>query len=588
MADTTAMWKRGGGWLLEAPDAIYSPEDFDDTIKALAEITRTYVRREVMPLVERMEHGELDLNRGLLAKAGELGPLAAEVPEEYGGLDLSKVATAAIGEELAPTGGFAVTFGAHTGIGTLPLVYFGTEEQKRRYLPKLATGEWIAAYALTEPGSGSDALGARARATLSADGTHYVLNGTKQFITNSGFADLFTVFAKIDGEQFSAFLVERGFPGVDLGQEENKMGIKSSSTRQLILQNVQVPAENLLGEIGKGHRIAFNILNIGRYKLGAGGVGAGKDALALSAKYAKERKQFGRPIASFALIQQKLARIAVRTYATESATYRTLAVIDEAIAGKSGGAAILAGIQEYAAECSLLKVLGTETMSFAADEGVQIHGGYGFLQDFPIERAYRDARIQRIFEGTNEINRMQAPTMLLRKAMRGELPLMAAVTKLQSELLEPSFEEPEGEWGREELAVSNLKKLTLMLAGLAVQKFGTGIAEEQEVLAALGDLLIDVYAAESSVVRARKTGDEVQGLMARLWLDGALDRAQSRALSALPRLAEGDDLRMMLSVARRLTRREPWDTIAAERAVAAAVLAAEGYPEPAAVGKVAG
>lgn len=582
MAGNTALWRRGGGWLLESPQEIYCPEDFDDTIKTLAEITRTFVERDVLPVLDRMDQGELELNVPLIQKLGELGPLGAEVPEEYGGLDLPKVVGAVITEEMAPTGGFAVTYGAHTGIGTLPLVYWGTEEQKKKYLPKLASGEWIAAYALSEPGSGSDALGARTRATLSADGRHYLLNGTKQFISNSGFANLFTVFAKVDGEHFTAFLVERDFPGVSLGPEEKKMGIKASSTRQLILENAQVPVENVLGEIGKGHRIAFNILNFGRYKLGAGGVGAAKHALALSATYAKERRQFGRPIASFGAIQQKLAEMATRTYVTESAVYRTVGLIDEAIAGKTGTDAILAGIQEYAVECSILKVLGTETMDYAVDEGVQIHGGYGFLQDFPIERAYRDSRVQRIFEGTNEINRLLIPEMLFRRALKGELPLMEAAGRLQEELLEPDFDEPEGPWAREEAQVANLKKLALMIAGLAVQKFGTAIEEEQEVLLTIGDLLIDTYAAESGVARARKTGLPLWGDMARLYLDAMLGKALLAATGVLPRVAEGDDLSMYLSVARRLTRREPFDRIGVQREVAAAVLAAGGYPQPAA------
>jgi len=582
MAENTALWRRGGGWLLESPQEIYCPEDFDDTIKTLAEITRTFVERDVLPVLDRMDQGELELNVPLIQKLGELGPLGAEVPEEYGGLDLPKVVGAVITEEMAPTGGFAVTYGAHTGIGTLPLVYWGTEEQKQKYLPKLASGEWIAAYALSEPGSGSDALGARTRATLSPDGRHYLLNGTKQFISNSGFANLFTVFAKVDGEHFTAFLVERDFPGVSLGPEEKKMGIKASSTRQLILQNAQVPVENVLGEIGKGHRIAFNILNFGRYKLGAGGVGAAKHALALSATYAKERRQFGRPIASFGAIQQKLAEMATRTYVTESAVYRTVGLIDEAIAGKTGTDAILAGIQEYAVECSILKVLGTETMDYAVDEGVQIHGGYGFLQDYPIERAYRDSRVQRIFEGTNEINRLLIPEMLFRRALKGELPLTEAAARLQEELLEPDFDEPEGPWAREEAQVANLKKLALMIAGLAVQKFGTAIEEEQEVLLTIGDLLIDTYAAESGVVRARKTGVPLWGDMARLYLDAVLGKALLAATGVLPRVADGDDLTMCLSVARRLTRREPFDRIGVQREVAAAVLAAGGYPQPAA------
>lgn len=574
----TPLWKRGGGWVLERPGHIFTPEEFDDTTRTLAEITRDFIDREVMPLIDRMEHGERELNVPLLRKLGELGPLAAEVPEAYGGLDLPKTVGTLINEVMAPTGGFAVTYGAHVGIGTLPVVYFGTEEQKRKYLPKLASGEMIAAYALTEPGSGSDALGARTRATLSEDGKRYILNGTKQFITNSGFADLFTIFAKIDGEHFTAFLVEPGFLGVSLGEEEEKMGIKSSSTRQVILQNAEVPVENVLGEIGKGHRIAFNVLNVGRYKLGAAGVGAAKFALADAAKYAKERKQFGKPIASFGLIQQKLARIAVLAYVTESAVYRTIGLIDEAIGEKRGTDAVLAGIQEYAVECSILKILGTETMDYAVDEGVQIHGGYGFIADYPIERLYRDSRVQRIFEGTNEINRLLIPNMLMRKAMRGELPLIEATASLKDELMEPSFDEPEGDWGSEEAYLAGLKRLALLIAGLATETFGVNVENEQEVLAAIGTILLDTFAAESGVLRAEQTGSEPAALMARLYLDEVLANAQRHAELALSHVAEGDDLRLYLSIARRLTRREPRDTIAAERSLVALILETERYP----------
>lgn len=575
---TTPLWKRGGGWVLESPEHIFTPEEFDDTTRTLAEITSDFLDREVMPLIDRMEHGERDLNVGLLRKLGELGPLAAEVPEAYGGLDLPKVVGTLINEVMAPTGGFAVTFGAHVGIGTLPVVYFGTEEQKHKYLPKLASGEMIAAYALTEPGSGSDALGARTRATLTEDGKHYILNGTKQFITNSGFADLFTIFAKIDGEHFTAFLVEPGFPGVSLGQEEEKMGIKSSSTRQVILQNAEVPVENLLGEIGKGHRIAFNVLNVGRYKLGAAGTGAAKFALQGSARYAKERKQFGKPIASFGLIQQKLARIAVLAYVTESAVYRTMGLIDEAIGEKGGVDAVLAGIQEYAVECSILKILGTETMDYAVDEGVQIHGGYGFISEYPIERLYRDSRVQRIFEGTNEINRLLIPNMLIRKAMRGELPLIEAAAGLKDELMEPSFDEPQGEWGSEEAQLAGLKKLALLIAGLATETFGVNVENEQEVLAVIGTILLNTFAAESGVLRAKQGGNPLAAQMARLYLIRIMADAQQYAVEALSHIAEGDDLRLYLSIARRLTRREPVDTITSERSLAAAILEKEGYP----------
>jgi len=576
MTEEKKLWQKGGGWLLEVPERVYTPEDFDESVKEIARTTRTFVEREVLPLLERMEHGELELNVPLMRKAGELGLLAIEVPEEYGGLDLPKVISTVVAEELSGSGGFSVTYGAHTSIGTLPLVYFGTEEQKRKYLPKLASGEWIAAYCLTEPGSGSDALAAKARATLSEDGKYYILNGVKQFISNAGFAHLFTVFAKVDGEHFTAFLVERDTPGLSFGPEEKKMGIKASSTRQVILEDVKVPVENVLGEIGKGHKIAFNVLNVGRYKLGAGAVGGAKRALELSAQYATQRVQFGRPIGRFGLIQQKLGEMASRIYAAESAVYRTVGLIDEALSGKKGPEAVMAGIEEYAVEASIIKVLGSEVLDYVVDEGVQIHGGYGYIQDYPIERAYRDARINRIFEGTNEINRLLIPGMLLRRALKGQLPLMQAAQRLQKELLEPSFEEPED---LELHQVQNLKKLALMVAGLAVQKYGQGVEEEQEVLGTVADILIDAYAAESALLRARRLGG-LAPVLARIYLAQALDRAQAGALSVLPRLVEGDEARVVYSAARRLTKREPVDLVALRRQAAEAVLEAGGYPIP--------
>lgn len=576
MTEEKKLWQKGGGWLLEVPERVYTPEDFDESVKEIARTTRTFVEREVLPLLERMEHGELELNVPLMRKAGELGLLAIEVPEEYGGLDLPKVISTVVAEELSGSGGFSVTYGAHTSIGTLPLVYFGTEEQKRKYLPKLASGEWIAAYCLTEPGSGSDALAAKARATLSEDGKYYILNGVKQFISNAGFAHLFTVFAKVDGERFTAFLVERDTPGLSFGPEEKKMGIKASSTRQVILEDVKVPVENVLGEVGKGHKIAFNVLNVGRYKLGAGAVGGAKRALELSAQYATQRVQFGRPIGRFGLIQQKLGEMASRIYAAESAVYRTVGLIDEALLGKKGPEAVMAGIEEYAVEASIIKVLGSEVLDYVVDEGVQIHGGYGYIQDYPIERAYRDARINRIFEGTNEINRLLIPGMLLRRALKGQLPLMQAAQRLQKELLEPSFEEPED---LELHQVQNLKKLALMVAGLAVQKYGQGVEEEQEVLGTVADILIDAYAAESALLRARRLGG-LAPVLARIYLAQALDRAQAGALSVLPRLVEGDEARVVYSAARRLTKREPVDLVALRRQAAEAVLEAGGYPIP--------
>jgi alkylation response protein AidB-like acyl-CoA dehydrogenase len=573
------MSRRGGGWILEPPESIFIREDLDETTRQLATIMRGFVDRDVLPLLSRMEEGELDLNVGLMRRAGELGALSLDIPQEYDGLEVPKVVSAAVTEELAAAGGFAVTVTAHTSIGTLPLVYFGTEDQKRRYLPRLASGEWIAAYALTEEDSGSDALAARARATLSEDGSHYLLNGTKQFISNAGFADLFTVFAKVDGEQFSAFLVERTFPGVEFGEEEHKMGIKSSSTRQVVLRNAEVPVENLLGEIGNGHRIAFNVLNAGRFKLGASSVGGAKLALAQSTRYALDRNQFGRPIASFGLIQQKLARMATRIFASESAVYRTIGLIDEAIDARTSPNAVLTGIEEYLVECSILKVLGTEMLDYVVDEGVQIHGGYGYLRDFPIERAYRDSRIQRIFEGTNEINRLLIPGMLIRRALKGELPLFEAAGRLRTELLQQPPELPVGLWERKEQQVSNLKKLALLVMSLGTERFGTALELEQEVLAAIADILIDAFAAESAVLRAKRLDRDVSSTMARLYLHAALERSLHSASYALSRLAFGEALTTYLSAARRLTMREPFDVVQAERDVASSVAAMPGYPK---------
>lgn len=568
--------KKGGGWLLEKPEAIFTPEDFDDTTRMIQDTVRQFVEKEYRPVAEAMEHGALEHNIPLLKKAGELGLLGVEVSEEYGGLDLPKTVSTVIAEGLSPTGGFSVSYGVQTSIGLLPLVYWGTKEQKDRYLAKLVSGELIAAYCLTEPQSGSDAMGAKTRAELSEDGKYYIINGTKMWISNAGFAHLFTVFAKTK-EGLTAFLVERDTPGLRLGGEEKKMGIKSSSTRQVFFEDVKVPVENVLGELGKGHKIAFNVLNVGRYKLGAGAIGGAKEALALSAKYAKERVAFGQPIANFGLIQQKLAEMASRIFAGESAVYRTMGLIDEAIAGKTGTEAVLAGIEEYAVEASIIKVLGSEILDYVVDEGVQIHGGYGYSGEYAIERAYRDSRINRIFEGTNEINRLLIPGMLLRRAMKGELPLVDAAMRLQKELLEPSFDEPED---KEMAELEGLKKLVLMIAGLAAMKWGTKVEEEQEVLAVAADILIDIYAAESALLRSRRLGGGVYADMARLYQYQAVDRAQAGALSVLPRLAEGDELRGMVSAARRLTKHEPMDLVEIRRRIAKAVLERDGYPQP--------
>lgn len=575
------LWKKGGGWLLARADDVYSPEDFDETVRMIAETTRTFVEREVLPVLDEMETDKarmLEESPRLMRKAGEQGLLAPDIPEAYGGLELPKVVSSIIAENLSEAGGFAVTVGAHTGIGTLPIVYFGTEAQKQKYLPKLASGEWVAAYALTEPGAGSDALGIKTTATPVEDGKYYLLNGTKQFISNAGFADLFTVFAKINGEHFTAFLVERDTPGLSFGPEEHKMGIRSSSTRQVILEDVKVPAENIVGEIGKGHKIAFLVLDVGRYKLGAGAVGGAKVALRDAAKYAKQRVQFGLPLAKFGAIKEKLARMAILTYVAESAVYRTVGLIDETIA-RLGKAATVEAIEEFAVEASIAKVFGSEVLDFVVDEAVQIHGGYGYIQEYAVERAYRDSRINRIFEGTNEINRLLIPGMLLRRALKGELPLYEAATKLQEELLEPAFGEPPADdFERLYGYVDGLKKLALMTAGLAAQKFGEKIAKEEEVLLRVADIATAAFAAESALLRAKKRGDALSRLATEYYLTEELAKASVTAQGLLPYLEEGSDLRMLMSAARRLTKHDPVNRIGIQKKVADAVLEAENYP----------
>ena len=442
MAENTLNLIKGGSFLTEDIQAqrVFTPEDFTEEQKMIAKTTEEFVENEVLPVVDKLENHEFEHSVRLLKKAGELGLLAADVPEEYEGLGLDKISSALIGERMSVAGGFSLTHGAHVGIGSLPIVLFGNEDQKKKYLPKLSSGELIAAYALTEPGTGSDALGAKTHAKLNAEGTHYILNGEKQWITNSGFADVFVVYAKIDGDKFHSFIVERGFSGVSTGAEEKKMGIKSSSTRTLILEDVAVPVENLLGEVGRGHVIAFNILNIGRYKLGVGTIGASKRALELAITYTNGRQQFGTPISSFNLTKEKLATMASKLYASESLIYRTVGYFEDRMSNlsneeKNNGKAIAASIAEYAIECSINKVFGSETLDYIADEAVQLHGGYGFMQEYEVERIYRDSRINRIFEGTNEINRLIVPGTFVKKAMKGELPLLQKAQGLQAELL---------------------------------------------------------------------------------------------------------------------------------------------------------
>ncbi|HEX2862990.1 MAG TPA: acyl-CoA dehydrogenase family protein, partial [Deinococcales bacterium] len=512
----------GGAFLLgpARPADVLTPEEFGEDTREIAAAVREFVRGEVLPRMDDLEHGDHALLVKLLKACGEQGFYGIEAPEAYGGLDLSKTAATLASEQLAPAGGFAVAFGAHSSIGMLPLVYFGSQRLKDKYLARLVSGELIGAYCLSEPGSGSDAQAAKARAVPSADGGSYTLNGTKMWISNGGFADLFTVFCQVvtdEGPKFSAFLVERDFPGVSSGREETKMGIKMSSTTQLILEDVVVPAENLLGEVGQGAKIAFNILNIGRYKLGAGGVGGSKHVLALSAKYAKERVAFGKPIAEFGLIQEKLGEMVARTFAAEAATYRVTGLIDALAQGATDARDKLKAIEEYQVEASIIKVLGSEVLAYCTDEAVQVHGGYGFSAEYAVERAYRDARINRIFEGTNEINRLLIPGALLRRAMRGQLPLLQAAQRLQAELLEPGFDEDadDAPLAAEARVVAGLKKAALLVAGQAALKFGPKLEAEEEVLGRVADIVIQAFAAESALERARKlSGSHKAGLAA--------------------------------------------------------------------------
>lgn len=574
------MAAKGGSFLIENVmcSAVFTPEEFSDEQKMIAKTTEEYVVNSVMPQLPFLENHEFDRSVELLQEAGELGLLAADVPEEYGGLNLDKVSSALIAEKMAAAGGFSISHGAHVGIGSLPIVLFGNENQKKSYLPDLASGNRFAAYALTEPGSGSDALGAKTTARLNEAGTHYILNGEKQWITNSAFADVFIVYAKIDGDQFSAFIVEKGYPGVSTGAEEEKMGIKSSSTRTLILSDAQVPVQNLLGEAGRGHVIAFNILNIGRYKLGVGAVGSAKRALDISLKYAAGRKQFQTPIAQFPLIKEKLGTMAAKLFAAESAIYRTVGLFEERMSQLSedeqkDGRVIAASIAEYAVECSLGKFFGSEMLDYMVDEGVQIHGGYGFMEEYEIARMYRDSRINRIFEGTNEINRLLVPGTLIKKAIKGELPLFERAKELQKELMMLMPEEPGQEaLAQEKMLVRNAKKMTLLAIGLAVQTYGKALESEQEVLANIADLVNLVYAMESAVLRTEKaieaTGREKNSqkvLYTEIFCQEAFNEIEAHAKETLTAIESGDKLRMMLSVLRKLARHEPVNIIAKKR-----------------------
>ncbi|MNW95683.1 putative acyl-CoA dehydrogenase [compost metagenome] len=582
----------GGSFMIQDVDhqQIITPEDFTEEHRMIAKTTQDFVEGEIVPHDEEIEKLDYELTVKLLRKAGEVGLLGAEVPEAYGGLGLDKVSATLISEKLTQASAFALSVGAHVGIGTLPIVYFGTEEQKMKYLPSLASGEKVAAYCLTEPSSGSDALGAKTTATLSDDGEYYILNGSKQFITNAGFADVFIVYAKVNGKDFSTFIVEREMDGVSIGPEEKKMGIKGSSTCPLILEDVKVPARNLLWEVGKGHLIAFNILNIGRFKLAAGCVGASKDTIALAAKYANERTQFGKTISSFPLIGKKLAEMNTRTFVLESMAYRTAGLFDVGLAevdhaSESVGYQSAKAIAEYQLECSINKVFGSETLDFVVDEGVQIHGGYGFIQEYRVERNYRDSRINRIFEGTNEINRLLIPGTLIKRAMKGELPLMQKAMALQAELMQPIPSQTfEGTLDQETHLLAMAKKIFLMTGAQAVQKYQQKLEEQQEILSHLADMMIQVYAMESALLRTRKmierSGESkarLAILMTTVFIQEAFVQIETWAKETLAAMETGDTLRTQLSVLKKLTKRTPVNTIEMKRSIAAKMIEAEEY-----------
>jgi len=578
----------GGSFLLETrpPKEVFTPEDFTEQHVLIAQTAEEFAQKEIIPNIEKMEHKDFSVTRDLLKKAGELGLSGVEIPEIYGGMELDKVSAAVIADHIAKYAGFATTWGGHTGIGTLPLVYFGNDAQKQKYLPKLAAGEIVGAYALSEASSGSDALNCRSRAALSSDGTHYILNGEKMWITNAGFADLFTVFAKVDGEKFTAFLVERNFPGFSIGAEEHKMGIRGSSTCPIILNDCKVPAENVLGEIGRGHIIAFNILNIGRFKLGAMCVGGARESLNNAIGYAKQRKAFKKVIADFGLVREKLANMATLIYVGESLVFRTVGMMDAALAAidkstPDASKKTLRAIEEYAVECSIIKVWASEMLDYVVDETLQIYAGYGFVEEYPAERAYRDARINRIFEGTNEINRLIITGFLLKRATGGQLPLMPAIKQLMDEVLSgPStVEDVEGVLADEQKLVASAKKLGLFAAGAATQKYMMQIEQQQEVMGAIADMVIEVYAMESVLLRTMKLASAqgesaaaVPVAMTRVYLSQAMDKIESSARKIIADVAEGDMLRTQMAILRRLGKHDPANTIGLRQEIAETII----------------
>ncbi len=581
----------GGSFLIKACEAegVFTPEDFTEQHNLIAQTAEEFAINEIVPNIEKMERKDFPLLRELVKKAGDLGLSAVDTPEVYGGLQMDKVTSAIIADRLARYGGFSATWGAHTCIGTLPIVYFGTEEQKQKYLPGLASGQMVGAYALSESSSASDSLNCRTRAVLSADKKYYILNGEKTWITNAGFADLFTVFAKVDGEKFTAFLIERDFPGFSIGAEEHKMGIRGSSTCPLILTDCKVPVENVLGEIGKGHHIAFNVLNVGRFKLGAGSVGASRACLESSIAYAKQRKAFGKVIADFGLIREKLATMAVGVFTGEAMAYRTVGMMDAAIADLGDEhvtemPAVRKVIDEYAIECSILKVWGSELIDFVVDEMVQIYGGYGFVEEYPAERAYRDSRVNRIFEGTNEINRLVITGFLLKRAMSGQLPLMPAIKKLMDEVISGTTADDDGDdcFVQERKLIGGAKKLALFAAGSASQKYMQAIQDQQEIMGAIADMVIETYAMESALLRAQKLAArngnaDLAIAMARVYLSGAMEKIESNARRVVAAVAEGDMLRSQIAIVRRLAKHEPFNTIALREQIAQRIIEAGKY-----------
>ena len=577
---TTTTTTRGGAWLIEeATEPIFTPERLSDEHRLIKQTADEFVDTEVRPALERLEQKDWALVRTLIRRSGELGLLGTDVPESLGGVELDKVSAIIVGESVGHTASFATTFGAQTGLAITPLLCFGSDELKAKYVPDLVSGAILGAYALSESGSGSDALGAKARATRQPDGS-FVLNGEKMWITNGGFADLFIVFAKVDGEQFTAFVVERSFPGVSSGHEEHKLGLHGSSTTPLLLQDVKVPASHVIGEVGRGHKVAFNVLNYGRFKLAAMCSGGARGAIGEATAYAAQRRQFGQPIATFGAIRHKLGEMTIREYAVESMLYRTAGLIDATLQGTHDSRETLAALEEFAIEASILKVAASEMLDFVLDENVQIHGGNGFVHDYPAERHYRDARVNRIFEGTNEINRLLIPGMLARRAVKGGLPLIPAARRLQDEILTPGLSEPAGDgpFESERRTVSAMKKVALMVLGTAMQTYGDTLSEQQEVLSTAADIIIDVYAAESALLRAAQSSNELQASAATVFVNDAAGRVEIAARTALAAMSEGDTLRTLLAALRRVLKITPVNTVALRRAIADAATSQKGYP----------